>query len=106
VSLRSRARLLRRTLCPYTTLFRSIVTRGLAAGRTPWGNMYEYSVLLAALVVVGYLLGVELRAKIRTLGGFVYAFVVFTMAMAVRSEEHTSELQSRVDLVCRLLLEI
>src|SRR5438105_8498320 len=24
---------------------------------------------------------------------------------AVRSEEHTSELQSRVDLVCRLLLE-
>src|SRR5207247_10072089 len=26
-------------------------------------------------------------------------------ARAVRSEEHTSELQSRVDLVCRLLLE-
>src|SRR6266536_5014721 len=26
-------------------------------------------------------------------------------ACAVRSEEHTSELQSRVDLVCRLLLE-
>src|SRR5699024_11982546 len=28
-----------------------------------------------------------------------------TMALAVRSEEHTSELQSRFDLVCRLLLE-
>src|SRR5207247_9620855 len=27
------------------------------------------------------------------------------MDAAVRSEEHTSELQSRVDLVCRLLLE-
>src|SRR5690349_23911247 len=27
------------------------------------------------------------------------------MAVAVRSEEHTSELQSRRDLVCRLLLE-
>src|SRR5690349_23741756 len=27
------------------------------------------------------------------------------MALAVRSEEHTSELQSRRDLVCRLLLE-
>src|SRR5438105_8586795 len=27
------------------------------------------------------------------------------MASASRSEEHTSELQSRVDLVCRLLLE-
>src|SRR5207247_3083285 len=28
-----------------------------------------------------------------------------TNAQAMRSEEHTSELQSRVDLVCRLLLE-
>src|SRR5438105_13185716 len=27
------------------------------------------------------------------------------LAQAIRSEEHTSELQSRVDLVCRLLLE-
>jgi cytochrome c-type biogenesis protein CcsB len=60
----------------------SIVTRGLAAGRTPWGNMYEYSTLLATLIVLAYLVGVEWRAKIRTLGGFVYAFVLFTMAMA------------------------
>src|SRR5438105_11579055 len=28
-----------------------------------------------------------------------------TVAIRCRSEEHTSELQSRVDLVCRLLLE-
>lgn len=61
----------------------SIVTRGMAAGRTPWGNMYEYSSLLAALAVAGYLVGVEWRARIRTLGGFVYAFVILTMAMAV-----------------------
>ena len=61
----------------------SIVTRAFAAGRTPWGNMYEYSSLVAALIVVAYLIGVERRMKIRTLGGFVYAFVVFTMAMAV-----------------------
>src|SRR5699024_12211823 len=32
----------------------------------------------------------------------VYMFVI---AMSLRSEEHTSELQSRFDLVCRLLLE-
>jgi cytochrome c-type biogenesis protein CcsB len=61
----------------------SVVTRGLAAGRTPWGNMYEYSSLLAVLAVLAYLIGVEWRAGIRTLGGFVYGFVVFTMAMAV-----------------------
>src|SRR5699024_11925960 len=30
---------------------------------------------------------------------------VATNAMQIRSEEHTSELQSRFDLVCRLLLE-
>jgi len=61
----------------------SIVTRAFAAGRTPWGNMYEYSSLVAALIVVAYLIGVERRMRIRTVGGFVYAFVVFTMAMAV-----------------------
>jgi cytochrome c-type biogenesis protein CcsB len=61
----------------------SIVTRGLAAGRTPWGNMYEYSSIMAALAVLAYLVMVEWRARIRTLGGFVYGFVVFTMAMAV-----------------------
>jgi cytochrome c-type biogenesis protein CcsB len=61
----------------------SIVTRGMAADRTPWGNMYEYSSIMAALAVLAYLVMVEWRARIRTLGGFVYAFVVFTMAMAV-----------------------
>src|SRR5438105_13018725 len=33
------------------------------------------------------------------------ATVVAATAAGTRSEEHTSELQSRVDLVCRLLLE-
>jgi len=60
----------------------SIVARGLAAGRTPWGNMYEFSAMLALLVVVGYLVAVELRMGVRTLGGFVYAFAVFTLAIA------------------------
>ncbi|MEX0984944.1 MAG: c-type cytochrome biogenesis protein CcsB [Actinomycetota bacterium] len=61
----------------------SIVLRAAAAGRTPWGNMYEYSSMLAAMAVAAYLIGVEWRSKIRTLGGFAYAFVVFSMAMAV-----------------------
>src|SRR2546422_7669895 len=37
--------------------------------------------------------------------GVVTALVVYWIALAVRSEEHTSELQSRLHLVCRLLLE-
>jgi cytochrome c-type biogenesis protein CcsB len=62
----------------------SIVTRAMAAGRTPWGNMYEYSAMVAAVAVTAYLVAVEWRAKVRTLGGFVYAFVVLTMAIAVQ----------------------
>jgi cytochrome c-type biogenesis protein CcsB len=61
----------------------SVVARGLAADRVPWGNMYEYSSLLALLVVAGYLLIVEGYYRIRTLGGFVLMFAVFTMAIAV-----------------------
>src|SRR5207249_7633813 len=34
-----------------------------------------------------------------------YSRTAFASAVQVRSEEHTSELQSRFDLVCRLLLE-
>jgi len=61
----------------------SIVGRGIAADRTPWGNMYEYSSLLTALIVLAYLVIVEWRYRVRTLGGFVFAFAIFTMAMAV-----------------------
>src|SRR5437588_12273679 len=35
----------------------------------------------------------------------VHNWVLLTWALAPRSEEHTSELQSHSDLVCRLLLE-
>ena len=61
----------------------SIVGRGIAAGRTPWGNMYEYSALLTFLIVLAYLVIVEWRYHVTTLGGFIYAFAIFTMAMAV-----------------------
>src|SRR5204863_3358772 len=60
----------------------SIVGRGIAAGRTPWGNMYEYSALLTFLIVLAYLVIVEWRYHVTTLGGFIYAFAIFTMAMA------------------------
>jgi cytochrome c-type biogenesis protein CcsB len=60
-----------------------VATRGIAAHRVPWGNMYEYSVLLALLLVAGYLVIVEGHYKIRTLGGFALMFAVLTMAIAV-----------------------
>src|SRR5438874_8097161 len=73
----------RSTLFPYTTLFRS---RGARARR---------SRARAARHRTRYR---EASARARRDGGA-------RGARADRSEEHTSELQSRRDLVCRLLLE-
>src|SRR5690606_42122981 len=39
------------------------------------------------------------------LGPTAGTFIIFPITQAYRSEEHTSELQSRENLVCRLLLE-
>jgi cytochrome c-type biogenesis protein CcsB len=44
-----------------------VVTRGLAAGRVPWGNMYEFSITASLAVVVVYLIFVH-RYKLQWLG--------------------------------------
>src|SRR2546422_7652856 len=72
----------RSTLFPYTTLFRSIVIHGPNARRDfhvdPSDEIFY---MLRGDMVLEYIEGGR------------------------RSEEHTSELQSRLHLVCRLLLE-
>src|SRR2546429_5897634 len=76
----------RSTLFPYTTLFRSAQpVRALGHGQL--------------LQVAG-----QLRHVLRQLRVVEDAQAV-TGIQAGRSEEHTSELQSRLHLVCRLLLE-
>src|SRR3989442_4891749 len=85
----------RSTLFPYTTLFRS-----LRATSTAW--------VTAALLALGALLFHVLSRRVRILvDRFFYPDGVDsgTLLAAMRSEEHTSELQSRPHLVCRLLLE-
>src|SRR5699024_11817540 len=87
------------TLCPYTTLFRSM-------------NRSTRNANLLAFPVPVIVLGISILV-VRALplipvwitvlpAAAAYAAVLF---MVLRSEEHTSELQSRFDLVCRLLLE-
>jgi len=61
----------------------SIVTRGLAAGRTPWANMYEYASLMALLAVVGALLIVQRRYGYGHLVGFVLAAAILMMTSAI-----------------------
>src|SRR5207253_10256265 len=83
----------RSTLFPYTTLFRSfhfeLTVSGPASAALRW-EIYDWrgNLVLAATASGG-----------STLTRNLY------LAPGVRSEEHTSELQSRGHLVCRLLLE-
>src|SRR5699024_11310545 len=56
------------------------------------------SVAIAALTLA--VIGLFLLTRARTLDAFAFGD---TAASSLRSEEHTSELQSRFDLVCRLL---
>src|SRR5438034_6260690 len=83
------------TLFPYTTLFRSLPINWLGA----------------ALILLAFGLFV-LEVKVASHGilgaGGAVALVLGAVMLVdspVRSEEHTSELQSHSDLVCRLLLE-
>jgi cytochrome c-type biogenesis protein CcsB len=59
----------------------SVMTRGLAAGRVPWGNMYEYVSVLGLLLVAAYLV-VERRWRTESAGGFVLGVAVAGMGAA------------------------
>src|SRR2546429_7078048 len=82
----------RSTLFPYTTLFRSLPRRARLSGRLELGHQWSRAHVTARLNAVGPRF--EDLANTRRLGGYT----------TLRSEEHTSELQSRLHLVCRLLL--
>src|SRR2546422_7837945 len=83
----------RSTLFPYTTLFRSV------------------GEILAQQRVRQLEVGVDQLLLVARLEGVLHQLLAVAHAVRVepqdlvRSEEHTSELQSRLHLVCRLLLE-
>src|SRR5207247_6021763 len=97
---------LRATLFPYTTLFRSLLAW---IATLPEGNN-EGWVFPSERIVTPLLPGNVLRRcihpRLKPLGLDWINFAVLrrshsTLHQERRSEEHTSELQSRVDLVCR-----
>jgi hypothetical protein len=59
----------------------SVVTRGLAAHRVPWGNMYEYSSVICLIAVSAYL-WLLTREPVRYLGALVMAPVVIGLGIA------------------------
>src|SRR3712207_7788600 len=96
----------RSTLFPYTTLFRS-------------PSFVPLTVLLGLITVAGIITGIAGARAGRQVTGpssrqgamygitwsvaFIGMAVLFSRISDLRSEEHTSELQSRQYLVCRLL---
>src|SRR3712207_6944487 len=78
----------RSTLFPYTTLFRSAILKY---------RLYHLDIIINRALVYGILTVL--------LASVYFGGVATTQAIFRRSEEHTSELQSRQYLVCRLLLE-
>src|SRR3712207_7305615 len=81
----------RSTLFPYTTLFRSAPRAPEGAGGSLAADLVEATVTELAASFVG--------RRLRIADG------LDGIVGGARSEEHTSELQSRQYLVCRLLLE-
>src|SRR5258706_7698517 len=71
----------RSTLFPYTTLFRSVLY--------PWTGLLLNPMIAAAAMSLSSVSVIGNALRLRK----------------IRSEEHTSELQSLTNLVCRLLLE-
>src|SRR5207249_7462075 len=92
------------TLFPYTTLFRSILEQRHRRNAVPFGIVQDSrgQGLSVAEVLPEFWRGP--REQENTSKETVIHIVDF-IPQLVRSEEHTSELQSRFDLVCRLLLE-
>src|SRR3712207_7369659 len=85
----------RSTLFPYTTLFRSYIRPEIQSVTSMLAASLGKMALIAGVLVLAYLAAVR---------GWVSLLWVLP-GFALRSEEHTSELQSRQYLVCRLLLE-
>jgi cytochrome c-type biogenesis protein CcsB len=57
-------------------------TRAMAVDRVPWGNMYEFSIIVGIVTVAGFLIWVSRRPEVRPLGVFVLLPAVLAIALA------------------------
>ena len=57
------------------------LTRGFAAGRVPWANLYEFA-MMGTLLIVAVFLAVLVRVDLRFLGTFITGLVVVLLGLA------------------------
>src|SRR5690606_41973189 len=99
-----RRRPLTSTLFPYTTLFRS--RSKVATIGNFWVDMTRATLYVLLPLAILVALAFVAMGQPQTLDASVTATTLEGANQVIaRSEEHTSELQSRENLVCRLLLE-
>src|SRR5260370_10973563 len=84
----------RSTLFPYTTLFRSVYD----------GRQHQSAARFAGLAARAFIVS-SFGKTYHVTGWKVGTVAAPAGRQSARSEEHTSELQSHLNLVCRLLLE-
>src|SRR5207247_8376852 len=84
-------------LLPYATLFRSVfeAVHGSAPDIAGQNKANPLALLQSAVLMLQHIGEMDAARRVQNA----------IVKILARSEEHTSELQSRVDLVCRLLLE-
>ncbi|PPG41221.1 c-type cytochrome biogenesis protein CcsB [Rathayibacter rathayi] len=69
------------TLLAFALHLAATVLRGVAAGRVPWANMYEFS-MTGTLIIIGVFLAVQLRWDLRFLGAFITGLVLVLLGVA------------------------
>src|SRR5690348_17932320 len=92
----------RPTLFPYTTLFRSLYEPPTSEEKTNFDQLLaQFEIASAPKQDVSDVIETFQKTMVTTFSCNLHD----TNNQVIRSEEHTSELQSPVHLVCRLLLE-
>lgn len=71
------------TVLGWAVQLAEIVTRGMAASRIPWGNMYEFTSAITFAAVTVYLI-VLARQNVRFLGAFLMVAVVLGLGIATK----------------------
>src|SRR3712207_6867842 len=112
----------RSTLFPYTTLFRSVAAEEKGVPATALGGTIQADILKEYIAQKEWCFPIDPAMRLLgdmvewcskemprwhpiSISGYHIREAGSTAAQELRSEEHTSELQSRQYLVCRLLLE-
>src|SRR2546427_7354971 len=96
----------RSTLFPYTTLFRSHAGARVMRIEATIRLKADPTIVKSACMKFAFVKSLYVRSAFRRICPVGSAFSVYVGSAfrRIRSEEHTSELQSQSNLVCRLLL--